>query len=120
MSSSDKLNSIVLVGPRKFDYWLVAIAQLSHEEAVCVLGDPHFTESDPRRTADGEEDHWAFEFDCGLLVGIILRRPYFDSKSRADASIYADPPETENALKCLSALLAGRDVCIADPPMLML
>jgi len=100
-----------------FELWLIGSTQISHAEAVKILSSPHWHESDPRKTAGGEEDHWGFHFDCGMSIGVILRRPYGDSTIAHEAAIYADPPDSVKAFSYLKTLLTGRDIRVADPPV---
>jgi len=105
-------NASVLPEEADFTPWLIATASLSHDEAVAVLSDPHYIENDSTRTAGGAEDHWAFSFPCGMKIAIVLRCPY------EEASIYADPPMITTALEHLAPLVTGRELRVAERPVL--
>ena len=55
----------------------------------------------------------AFQFPCGIKVGIILGVPYDHAK------VFADPPNTDDVIRYIQPLIAGRDVHNCDPPMLI-
>ena len=105
-------DATILETPSPFEPWLVACLTITHDDAVAVLSDPHYIETDPRRTAGGAEDHWAFSFPCGTKVGIVLGVPY------DEARIFADPPNTQVVVQYLQPLIGDRDVHIPDSPIL--
>ena len=102
----------ILRQPTSFDHWLIASFDTSYEHLVEVLSDPHFIQNDPTKTAGGSEYHWAFEFEGGIKVGILFREPY------GETNVFADPPNTVTAVRNLEKLLTGKNVTIADPPIL--
>jgi hypothetical protein len=113
MTDFSNLHADILQPHAEFDKWLIATFSISFDGLVGVLSEPHYTESDPLRTAGGSEDHWAFEFPSRMRISIIFRRPY------EEASILADPPEVKVVLKTLQPLLLNRKVRILDPPILL-
>ena len=106
-------DATILETPTPFENWLVATLSITHDDAVAVLSHPHYIETDTYRTAGGAEDHWAFQFPCGTKVGIVLGVPY------DHVHVYADPPNTDDVIRYLQPLIAGRELHICDPPMLV-
>lgn len=91
--------------------WMVAAVRSTREELRTALGEPHFVETDSRRTSGGDEDMWAWELPSGQRFLLVLQVP------RGIAILHCDPPD---ALPVVAALGIDREAGqleIAASPM---
>jgi hypothetical protein len=75
--------------------WALAELVFSRSECRAAFGEPHYVETDPRRTTGGEEDNWAYLAPSGQRVLVVL------DVVQGVAMICADPPELEPILDAL-------------------
>lgn len=81
--------------PLALPLWELASMEASRGEMHTLLGEPHYVETDPTRTAGGEEDAWAYALPSGRRALVILGVPY------RLVRLIADPPELEPVLAAL-------------------
>jgi hypothetical protein len=81
--------------PLDLPIWALASLRVTRPDLRALLGEPHFVETDPRRTCGGEEDAWAYVLPSGQRVLIILI-PEIDT-----AEIFSDPPDLGPVLRAL-------------------
>jgi hypothetical protein len=70
--------------------WGLASLKVTRADLRKLLGDPHYVETDSRRTCGGEQDAWAFLLSSGQRVLIIHERDW--------AEFCGDPPILEPIL----------------------
>ncbi len=75
--------------------WAVVSLKTSRHEMRALLGDPHFIETDPRRTCGGEEDFWAYTLPSGHRVVVVVDAP------TGGAYLGSDPPDWEPVVRFL-------------------
>jgi hypothetical protein len=73
--------------PVELPIWGLANLKVTRVDLPAMLGEPHFVETDPRRTCGGERDAWAFRLPSGQRVLVIL------DVTVEIASLFGDPPE---------------------------
>ncbi|PHS10127.1 MAG: hypothetical protein COA78_11525 [Blastopirellula sp.] len=56
--------------------WNIATIAIKQANAREILGQPHYIETDPQRTAGGTEDHWSFYSPKGIPAFFRMRVPY--------------------------------------------
>jgi hypothetical protein len=93
--------------------WAVAGYRASRDELREMLGPPHYTETDSRRTRGGEEDCWGFvqPGDGRLLIVLDVVTGH--------ALIYSDRPEAGPALQALGLNHSDPRVRTDGEPVLM-
>jgi hypothetical protein len=84
-----------LTMPVKPPMWGLVGLKASRADLRALFGEPHYVESDPRRTCGGEEDWWAFELPSGqrLMVGLDV--------AMGGAELFGDPAELAPILQSL-------------------
>jgi hypothetical protein len=82
--------------PVDLPIWALVSFKTSRPELHEMLGEPHYVETDPRRTCGGEQDWWAYRLPSGqrFLVGL---DPVIGC-----AELYGDPPLAEAILQSLA------------------
>ncbi len=81
--------------PVELPLWALANLKAPRAEMRALLGDPHYVETDPRRTCGGEEDCWAYVLPTGQRVLVIL------DVTVGGAGQLADPPDLAPVLFAL-------------------
>jgi hypothetical protein len=81
--------------PVALPLWGLASLKTSRAELRCMLGEPHFVETDPTRTCGGEEDGWAYTLPSGQRMLIVLDVP------SGFAELFGDPPALGPILQAL-------------------
>jgi hypothetical protein len=81
--------------PVDLPIWGLASLKITRQQLQALLGAPHFTETDPRRTCGGEEDGWAYVLPTDQRVLVVL------DVTTAWAELFGDPPELEPILLAL-------------------
>jgi hypothetical protein len=84
--------------PVALPIWGLASLKVTRPELRALLGDPHFVETDPRRTCGGEEDGWAYLLSTGQRVLVIL------DVNRGWAELFGGPPDLGPVLLALRIL----------------
>src|SRR5689334_2376869 len=81
--------------PVALPLWGLASFRVSRPELRGMLGEPHYVESDPRRTCGGEQDGWAYTLPAGQRVLVIL------DVTSGWAELCGDPPDLAAVLEAL-------------------
>src|SRR5262245_60288677 len=74
--------------------WALARLEITRTELRAMLGEPHYIETDNRRTCGGEEDCWGYALTSGQRVLIVL-------DPITGAVLYGDPPNLGPILEAL-------------------
>ena len=82
--------------PVDLPIWAVVSLKITRPDLRGILGEPHFVETDPRRTCGGEQDAWAYRLSSGQRVLVV-----FDPVI-GWAELYGDPPIAEPILQSLA------------------
>lgn len=85
----------ILPLPVDLPIWGLASLNVTRPELRDLLGDPHFVETDPRRTGGGEQDSWAYALPTGQRVLVVLEVP------TSWAELFGDPPDLAPVLFAL-------------------
>jgi hypothetical protein len=81
--------------PVALPIWSLASLKITRSELRRTLGEPHYVETDPRRTCGGEQDSWAYTLPSGQRLLIVL------DATTGFAELFADPPELVPVLGAL-------------------
>jgi hypothetical protein len=81
--------------PVELPVWALVSFKVTRPELYSMLGEPHYIETDPRRTRGGEQDAWAYRLSSGQRVLVIL------DPEIGWAELYGDPPVAEPILQSL-------------------
>jgi hypothetical protein len=81
--------------PVDLPIWGLANWKVARPELRDMLGDPHFVETDARRTCGGEQDAWAYALPTGHRVLVIL------DVTAGCGGLFGDPPELDPVLYAL-------------------
>jgi hypothetical protein len=81
--------------PVALPMWGLATLTVTRLELRGLLGEPHFVETDTRRTCGGERDGWASTLPSGQRVLIIL------DVTVSVAELFADPPDLDPVLQVI-------------------
>src|SRR5690349_18893720 len=84
-----------LAMPVALPIWGLASLKATRSQLRALLGEPHFVETDPRRTCGGEEDGWAYALPSGQRVLVIL------DVTTGWAELCGNPPEIGPILHAL-------------------
>ena len=82
--------------PVDLPIWALVSFKITRPELHKMLGEPHFVETDPRRTCGGEQDGWAYKLPSGQRVLVVL------DPVIGWAELYGDPPLVEPILQSLA------------------
>lgn len=88
-------NAVAVPIPVVGQGYAVGRIRASRERVRGALGDPHYVETDPARTAGGDQDFWCWDLPNGRRVAVELGVPYHD------VILYCDVPEIAPALAAL-------------------
>lgn len=58
--------------PVDLPIWALATVKMTRAQTRELLGEPHFVETDPRRTCGGERDAWAYRLPSGQRLLVIV------------------------------------------------
>lgn len=81
--------------PLSLPLWELASLKADRPQMRDLLGEPHFVETDGRRTSGGDEDCWAYALPSGQRMLVILQVPY------RSVQLIADPPDLGPVLEAL-------------------
>jgi hypothetical protein len=81
--------------PVDLPIWGLASLKVTRRELRDLLGEPHFVETDPRRTCGGEQNGWAYALPTGHRVVVLL------DVTAGCAELFSDPPELDPILLAL-------------------
>jgi hypothetical protein len=90
--------------PVDLPIWALVSLKITRQELRSMLGEPHYVETDPRRTCGGEQDGWAYQLSTGQRLLILLDVPM------GWAELYGDPPHAAPILESLG--IAPDDKCL--------
>ena len=82
--------------PVDLPIWGLVSFKITRADLHKMLGDPHYVETDPRRTCGGEQHAWAYRLSSGQRVLVVLD-PVIGC-----AEFYGDPPLAEPILQSLA------------------
>jgi hypothetical protein len=82
--------------PVDLPIWALVSLKITRRELHAMLGEPHYIETDPRRTCGGEQDVWAFKLSSGQRLLVVL------DPVAGCAELYGDPPLAESILQSLA------------------
>jgi hypothetical protein len=87
--------------PLALPLWGLASVKVCRSEMRELLGEPHYVETDPRRTPGGEQDAWGYRLPTGQRLLVLL------DVASGWAELIADPPDLEPVLEAIKPKLEG-------------
>jgi len=81
--------------PVDLPIWALVSYKATRPEMRAMLGQPHYVETDPRRTCGGEQDGWAYKLSSGQRILVLL------DVTTGWAELYGDPPQVGPILESL-------------------
>jgi hypothetical protein len=93
--------------PVALPLWALASLRIARQELRALLGEPHYVETDPRRTCGGEEDGWAYVFSSGQRILITHEGDW--------AALYSNLPDLGPILDALKIAPDDPRLALHDP-----
>jgi hypothetical protein len=91
--------------------YIVGGFRATREGLRAELGEPHFIETDTRRTAGGDEDMWAWELPSGLRFMVVLQVPV------GLVHLLCDPPDSSQVIEALGMDSDKEKLQLLIPPI---